>query len=98
MNLQYTINGSLFADSDEAGSKVILHAVNFAVRSGEVLAIMGPSGAGKTTLLDLLSARAKSGTVQGIVALNGTPISTNFYSNHSASFFTHFTLHESHQT
>jgi len=32
-------------------SKVVLHDVNFSVRKGELLGIIGPNGSGKTTLL-----------------------------------------------
>jgi subfamily B ATP-binding cassette protein MsbA len=36
------------------GRQNILHDINFSVRRGEVVALVGPSGAGKTTILDLL--------------------------------------------
>lgn len=74
--LRYSLNTPLFGSADEMAHRDILHRINFAVRSGDVLAIMGPSGAGKTTLLDLLSARAKSGVIGGAISLNGTPIHT----------------------
>jgi ABC-type multidrug transport system ATPase subunit len=53
----------------------ILTNVSFTVRSGEMLALMGPSGAGKTTLLDILSARSKPGIVSGSMSLCGDEIS-----------------------
>ncbi|MFZ4649240.1 MAG: ABC transporter ATP-binding protein [Rubrivivax sp.] len=37
--------------SAQAGSRTILHDIDFEVRHGEVLVIMGPSGCGKSTLL-----------------------------------------------
>ncbi|PIU61404.1 MAG: hypothetical protein COS84_11340, partial [Armatimonadetes bacterium CG07_land_8_20_14_0_80_40_9] len=33
---------------------IALKGINFAVKKGEFVAIMGPSGAGKTTLLNLI--------------------------------------------
>ena len=43
----------------------VLHEVNFAIPSGDSLAIVGPSGSGKTTLLGLCAGldRASSGSV-----------------------------------
>ncbi|CCW63748.1 unnamed protein product [Phytomonas sp. EM1] len=75
--LRYTLKSPSFAPlNEDTGVRVILHQIHFTVRSGDVLAIMGPSGAGKTTLLDLLSVRAKSGVVHGDVLLNGSLVST----------------------
>ncbi|KEG12839.1 ABC transporter [Trypanosoma grayi] len=76
-DLEYALIGSRFAIHEEARTRLILHQVNFTVRSGEVLAILGPSGAGKTTLLDLLSARSKQGQTTGSITFNGTAVSTN---------------------
>jgi ATP-binding cassette, subfamily B, bacterial MsbA len=36
------------------GAKPVLTGINFQVRAGEILAIVGPSGVGKTTLVNLL--------------------------------------------
>ena len=52
----------------------ILTDVTFTVRSGEMLALMGPSGAGKTTLLDIVSARGKPGEISGSMELSGNVI------------------------
>jgi ABC-type multidrug transport system ATPase subunit len=49
------------------------------VKSGEVLAIMGPSGAGKTTLLDILANRTKMGHVTGNLYVNGRQIPRDEY-------------------
>jgi ABC-type nitrate/sulfonate/bicarbonate transport system ATPase subunit len=41
--------------SSSRGPKTVLEGVNLEVRSGEFVAILGPSGGGKTTLLNILS-------------------------------------------
>ncbi|CAD2219152.1 ATP-binding protein cassette protein subfamily G, member 5 [Angomonas deanei] len=73
-DLRYRLEKIRFASSEDSQAKTILHQVNFSIRSGGVLAIMGPSGAGKTTLLDLLAARAKGGTTSGALLLNGVEL------------------------
>jgi subfamily B ATP-binding cassette protein MsbA len=42
-----------FAYPDEPGEKVLKH-INFSVKKGEVVALVGPSGGGKSTLVDLV--------------------------------------------
>ncbi|KAI8347183.1 P-loop containing nucleoside triphosphate hydrolase protein [Choanephora cucurbitarum] len=57
----------------------ILQQVTGRVKSGEVMAIMGPSGAGKTTLLDILANRTKSGQVSGQIYINGRQMAREEY-------------------
>jgi lipoprotein-releasing system ATP-binding protein len=48
---------------------VVLRGINFAINSGETLAILGPSGSGKSTLLNILG--TLDAPTQGTVTLNG---------------------------
>jgi ABC-type multidrug transport system ATPase subunit len=57
----------------------ILHTVSDIVQSGEMLAIMGPSGAGKTTLLRVLTMEAHGGISEGIVTINGLPLTSTLF-------------------
>lgn len=55
-------------------TKCIVRGASGFARSGEVLAVMGPSGAGKTTLLNVLAQRPTLGTTgywKGKLLLNG---------------------------
>src|SRR5439155_18256082 len=49
-----------------------LRGVDFAVRRGEMVAIMGPSGCGKTTLLNCLS--GLDGVDAGEIVIDGRPL------------------------
>jgi ABC-type multidrug transport system fused ATPase/permease subunit len=51
----------------------ILNNVSGSVRSGELIAIMGPTGSGKTTLLNVLARRTKL-NVTGDILVNGEPV------------------------
>ncbi|KAF7991387.1 hypothetical protein HCN44_002949 [Aphidius gifuensis] len=57
----------------------LLHSVSGAVKSGTLLAILGPSGAGKTTLLATISKRIK-GESTGDILLNGKMINRDMMS------------------
>mmetsp|Transcript_27970 Transcript_27970/g.65187 ORF Transcript_27970/g.65187 Transcript_27970/m.65187 type:complete len:672 (-) Transcript_27970:270-2285(-) len=65
-----------------APRKEILKGISGEVRSGHVLAIMGPSGAGKTTLLNLLSLVPIGGKSEGEVTFNGAPVTDQVFRNH----------------
>ncbi len=54
------------------GQAPVLAGVDFAVRRGQVAAVVGPSGAGKTTLVDLLPRFYEP--TQGAILLDGVPI------------------------
>src|SRR6478752_1480075 len=54
------------------GDHQVLGDINFTVRSGEFLCIVGPSGAGKTTLLQCLSGLIEP--TSGSVALRGQTV------------------------
>jgi len=62
-----------FSVPTKNGEKVILKGVSGEARSGEVLAILGPSGAGKTQLMNMLTLKPGPGTVSGELTLNGAP-------------------------
>ena len=58
-------------DTGRAGHVTALSHVDFAVTSGEVVAVVGPSGSGKSTLLNLLGLLDEPTT--GSVELRGEP-------------------------
>lgn len=54
--------------------RILLNDLNISVKSGELLAILGPSGAGKTSLLNGLANRLHPrADLQGKVLFNGVP-------------------------
>lgn len=59
--------------------KDIVSDVSVSVKSGETLAIMGPSGAGKTTFLDLLTMEGSGGVRTGYVDINGEPLTPELF-------------------
>ena len=69
----------------KAGTVKILQGVTGAVRSGEIMAIMGPSGSGKSSLLDVLTYRNKGTkhheSLSGRVCLNGHRIDREIFSS-----------------
>ena len=62
-------------------SKQILCRSSGLVKSGEFLAVMGPSGAGKTTLLSYISGKPQQNLIKesGEILLNKIPIEKLFY-------------------
>ncbi len=54
------------------GDRVVLDAVSMRVRSGQVVAVTGPSGAGKTSLLLALAGTLSPRT--GTITLDGSPV------------------------
>ncbi|KPA81256.1 putative ATP-binding cassette protein [Leptomonas pyrrhocoris] len=70
-NVSYTVG-----TAEASNEHTLLRHVSGYVRSGEMLAVLGPSGAGKTTLLDILAQRktSKMGRRSGEICVNGAPI------------------------
>lgn len=58
--------------TSSAGRVVALENINFAVRKGEFVAIVGPSGSGKSTLLNIIGALDRP--TSGKVLINGVDI------------------------
>jgi ABC-type multidrug transport system ATPase subunit/Ca2+-binding EF-hand superfamily protein len=63
-NLKLVLHGS---------GKTVLQGVSGSIKSGSLVAVMGPSGAGKTTLMNVMCGRAHYGDVSGEMRLNGRP-------------------------
>lgn len=57
------------------GHRVVLHEVNFAITTGEVVGLVGPNGAGKTTIMKALLGLLA--TDAGNVRILGQPVSVN---------------------
>lgn len=68
----------------KTGRRTLLHNVHGTIKSGEVLAVMGPSGAGKTTLLNLLTFVKAGGEAYGDVTLNGEVMTAKMFSKYCA--------------
>jgi ABC-type multidrug transport system fused ATPase/permease subunit len=56
------------------GGSNVLDEVSFQLKSGETLAIVGPSGGGKSTLLKLLCGFYEASSVEGRIELFGRPL------------------------
>ena len=74
-NCKYVIKG-------KKGTKEILKGISGTVKSGEVLAIIGPSGAGKTMLMNLLTLTPGPGRREGRVTLNGNDLTLKTFKKH----------------
>eukprot|EP00929_Paragymnodinium_shiwhaense_P076284 TRINITY_DN3918_c0_g1_i3.p1 TRINITY_DN3918_c0_g1~~TRINITY_DN3918_c0_g1_i3.p1 ORF type:complete len:657 (+),score=156.11 TRINITY_DN3918_c0_g1_i3:107-2077(+) len=62
--------------------KKILDNISFDVRSGDVLAVMGPSGAGKTQMMSLVTLENGPGVATGDVRLNGCKMTPSLFRKH----------------
>ena len=59
------------------GGNVVLRDVNFTLREGEILGLVGENGAGKSTLMNIIfgmSVTADTGGYSGDLLLNGQKI------------------------
>lgn len=73
-NLQFTVQAK--DDNKKKYTKKLLTGVSGTVKSGSVLAVLGPSGAGKTVFINALTLNATSGgRVSGSVTLDGEKLS-----------------------
>ncbi|KAF9102309.1 hypothetical protein BGX27_011046 [Mortierella sp. AM989] len=64
--------------ADPTGKKQLLTNIAGIVKPGSMTALMGSSGAGKTTLLDVLGQRKNTGTVTGMIEVDGEPPRRDF--------------------
>ena len=79
-------------------NKDILHGVNTLARSGDLLAVMGPTGSGKTTLLNAIA--GKINIASGEITLNGMRYNKQLrrrmgYVHQEDALMTRLTLYES---
>ncbi|MEN8906120.1 MAG: FHA domain-containing protein, partial [Clostridiales bacterium] len=63
---------------NDRNKKILVNNVNFSIKAGEFVAIVGGSGAGKSTLMDCLNGFRPA--TNGTVVVNGD----NFYTNYDA--------------
>lgn len=73
-------------DGKETKTKKILDSVTGRVKSGHILAIMGPSGAGKTSLLQILSLKTRHSGIRGRILANNVEITKRSLLRRFASF------------
>jgi ABC-type multidrug transport system ATPase subunit len=78
-NINTFQNTLKFNVSFSVGEKKIVTDCYGELRSGDCLAIMGPSGAGKTTFLGILTLDTKGGRSEGEVTLNGESMTSYLF-------------------
>jgi len=78
------VSDANFVLKTKNGERTILDNVSFSLRSGELLAMMGPSGAGKTTLLELMTFKLSGKLATGSVTLNGEPLTIPRFHQYAA--------------
>ncbi|CAM8979031.1 unnamed protein product [Rhodiola kirilowii] len=85
INLTYTVTKKLKIEGKWESQDVnLLHDITGYAPKGCVTAVMGPSGAGKSTFLDGLAGRIASGSLKGMVSLDGKEISPSMIKRTSA--------------
>ncbi|KAJ7514844.1 hypothetical protein O6H91_23G062400 [Diphasiastrum complanatum] len=62
----------------------LLSSITGYAPKGQITAVMGPSGAGKTTMLDALAGRISSGSLNGVLTMDGRPVSSTMIKSKSA--------------
>ena len=72
----------------------LLDSISGSVRSGELVAIMGPSGAGKTTLIECISGRRKIGVTGDIMVIGGDKRTKLAYNAQDDSLMPCLTVYE----
>lgn len=85
VDLTYTVTKKLENQGKWESQDVdLLNRITGYAPKGCVTAVMGPSGAGKSTFLDGLAGRIASGSLQGMVSLDGKEISPGLIKRSSA--------------
>uniref|UniRef100_A0A7N0VEZ4 ABC transporter G family member STR2 n=1 Tax=Kalanchoe fedtschenkoi TaxID=63787 RepID=A0A7N0VEZ4_KALFE len=85
INLTYTVTKKLKIEGKWESQDVdLLNNITGYAPKGSVTAVMGPSGAGKSTFLDGLAGRIASGSLKGMVSLDGKEISPSMIKRTSA--------------
>lgn len=82
VELKEVTNTLRFDVSFSVGDRQIVSDAQGELKSGDCLAIMGPSGAGKTTFLSILTLDTKGGRSEGEVTLNGQPMTSALFKKH----------------